>query len=213
MRFHIIAILAAGALAVGTSSALAAPTPAIVRGYIASFTANTITVKTATGMVTVAYDAKTKFGGEDRGTIDDVQPGKFLGIANIPGAASSKATEVTVFDESMRGRGEGDRPYVAPNGSHTRMTNGSVAPAKAGRMTNGTVGAMKAGDNKTITINYKGGNRTIVVTKDTPIVRLSPGTTKLLQANASITVRGQTTPKGVVANSVTIGKNGTKVPT
>jgi hypothetical protein len=213
MRIHTIAILAAGFLAVGTTSALAAPTPAIVRGYVASFNANSITVKTATGMVTVAYNAKTKFRGEDRGTLADVQPGKFLGMANIPGAASSKATEVTVFDESLRGTGEGDRPYVAPSGAHTRMTNGTVAPAKPGRMTNGTVGAMQDGDSKTVTMSYKGGTRKIVITKDTPIVRQSPGTVKLLAANASITVRGQTTPKGIVANTVTLGINGTKVPT
>jgi hypothetical protein len=213
MRFHTIAILAAGAFAAGSTTALAAPTPAVVRGYVASFTANTITVKTATGPVVVGYNAKTRFSGEDRGSLADIQPGKFLGIANIPGASSSKAQEVTVFDESLRGRGEGDRPYVAPGGSHTRMTNGTVAPAQSSRMTNGTVGSMQNGDTKTIVVNYKGGNRKIVVTKDTPIVRQSPGTVKLLATNASITIRAQSTPKGLAANSVTVGVNGTKVPT
>jgi len=207
-----IIVLAIGLLVAGGASAVAAPKPVLVRGSIASFTPSAITVKTATGLVVVGYASKTIFVGADPGSLADIVPGTFVGMGSVPDAGGSRALEVTVFDEKLRGRGEGDRPWEAPT-THpsSRMTNGTVATPKVGTMTNGTVGKM-AGDSKTVTVNYKGGARKIVVTKATSIVRVAPGTPKLLSSNASVFIRAITTPAGLAAGFVVVGKNGTVVP-
>lgn len=215
MRNNSIACLALALLVTGGTSAAAAgaaPTPVFVRGSVASFTSTAMSITTPSGVRVVSYVAKTMFVGADRGSLGDVVPGAFLGIANVPGNGVSRALEVSVFDEKLRGVGEGDRPWQAAAVRGSMMTNGTVAPLKAAAMTNGTVGAMTTGDTKTITVNYKGGARKIVITKATPIVRVSPGSSKLLTPNAGVFVSARKTPAGLVADFVVVGKNGTPVP-
>lgn len=171
-----------------------------------------MTLKTASGMLVVAYGPKTVFVGADRGLLADVVPGAFLGIANVPDADASRALEVSVFDEKLRGVGEGDHPWEAPGVRASMMTNGTVAKPKAAMMTNGTVGTTTTGDTKTITVHYKGGARKIVITKATPIVRVSPGTASLIASNASVFVPATQGPAGLAASFVVVGKNGTVVP-
>jgi hypothetical protein len=151
------------------------------------------------------------FLGADPGSIADVVPGAFLGIANVPGPDTSRALEVTVFDEKLRGVGEGDGPWQAPGAAHSMMTNGTVAKPRS-MMTNGTVGAMKDGATKTITVNYKGGSRKITVTKATPVVRVSPGSSKLIAKGASIFIDAKKAGSGLAAAFAVVGKNGTVLP-
>jgi hypothetical protein len=115
-----------------------------------------------------------------------------------------------VFDEKLRGVGEGDGPWEAPAQHGSRMTNGTVAQPHA-MMTNGTVGAMNAAT-KTIVVKYRGGSRTIAVTPETPIVRVAPGSAKLLSLGASVFLSAQKMPSGLTARFVVVGKNGTVVP-
>ncbi|MDQ6941001.1 MAG: hypothetical protein M3169_00605 [Candidatus Eremiobacteraeota bacterium] len=175
-----------------------------------SSSAASFSVKTATGVVTIAYGRKTAFVGADRGSPADVVPGAFIGVANVPGAGASRALEVSVFDEKMRGTGEGDGPWDAPATHGSRMTNGTVAQPHA-MMTNGTVSGMNSAT-KTIAVNYKGGSRKIAVTPSTPIVRVSPGSAKLLARDASVFVSAQKMPSGLTAQFVVVGKQGTVVP-
>ena len=77
----------------------AADEPLLIRGSIESSSPSSFTVKTATGLVTIAYSAKTAFVGVDRGSPADVVPGAFVGVANVRGTGASRAIEVWVFDE------------------------------------------------------------------------------------------------------------------
>ena len=189
----------AAALLFTVAAAGAATPPVLVGGTVSAFTATAITVKTATGSVVVATTAKTPFVGADPGMYSDVAPGAFIGASNVPGPGASRALEVTVFDEKLRGTGEGDYPWDA-------------APGHRSTMTNGTLGKVASGDIKTITVGYKGGVRKMTVSKSTPIVRLSPGSAKLLAPDASVFVVAAKTATGLAAQFVVVGKNGTKVP-
>jgi len=202
----------AAALLFTVAAAGAATPPVLVRGTVSAFTATAITVKTATGSVVVATTAKTPFVGADPGMYSDVAPGAFIGASNVPGPGASRALEVTVFDEKLRGTGEGDYPWDAAPGHRSTMTNGTVAAPKSTMMTNGTLGKVASGDIKTITVGYKGGVRKMTVSKSTPIVRLSPGSAKLLAPDASVFVVAAKTATGLAAQFVVVGKNGTKVP-
>jgi hypothetical protein len=93
-----------------------------------------------------------------KASLADIKDGDFIGSGAMPQPdGSQKAIEVHIFAESMRGTGEGFRPWDgAPNST----------------MTNGTVGNTVTGvDGPVITVKYKDGDKKIIVTPDVPIVR------------------------------------------
>ncbi len=215
MKAFLFAIAFASATLIVASSA---PSSAAVqtenlRGTIVSSTADSLVVQTATGNVTVHLGPKVAYAGAVAGTTADIAPGKFLGIASVPGGALNRALEVVVFDDSMKGVGEGDYAWdlAAPRGK-TAMTNGTVAPGKPhSTMTNATVGAASGTVQKTITMNYKGGSRKLVVPSNAPVVKVAPGTSALLVTGASVFIIAAkaATPD---AAFVVVGKDGVKLP-
>jgi len=195
-------------------AAVAAAPPQHIRGTIASSTASSFIVTTATGRVTVAVGPKTGVAGATPGSIADITPGTFLGIASVPGAGPNRALEVVVFPNSMRGTGEGDYPWDLSAGTmhHSTMTNGTVAmPTAHSTMTNATVGSMSGSTEKRITMNYTGGSRTIVVPAGTPVVRVAPGSKKLLVPGSAVFVIA-TSAASPTALFVVVGVHGTKPP-
>jgi hypothetical protein len=144
------AVIVAATLSSVTGASAAPPPTQQVRGSIVSLAATSITVKTASGPVTVQLGPKTKFVDASPGSIADVAPGKFLGIGSVPGTGFNRAQEVSVFADSMRGTGEGDYPWdPGTRPSHSTMTNGTVAAAKShSMMTNATVGAISGSGSK-----------------------------------------------------------------
>ena len=66
-----------------------------------------------------------------KASIADIKQGSFIGSGAMPQAdGSQKAIEVHIFPESMRGTGEGFRPWDgAPNST---MTNGTVGTTVTG---------------------------------------------------------------------------------
>src|SRR5262249_23732258 len=86
---------------------------------------------------------------------------------------SQKALEVHIFAESMRGTGEGHRPWDgAPNST----------------MTNGTVGASVADvDGPVVTVQYKDGEKKIIIGPNVPIVRYEIADTGAIAAGVPST--------------------------
>jgi len=218
MKYLSLGLLAAAVIVAATltsaSGASAAPPPTQqLRGSVISSTATSLTVKTADGPVTVQFGPKTKFVGASPGSIADIAPGKFLGIGSVPGTGFNRAQEVSVFADSMRGTGEGDYPWdPGTRPSHSTMTNGTVAAPKShSMMTNATVGAMSGSGQKTITMNYKGGSRTLVIPAGTPVMRVAPATKALLAVgNPVFIIATKTTAPNALF--VVIGKRGTALP-
>jgi hypothetical protein len=130
----------------------------------------------------------------------DVKPGAYVGAAAVQGDDGSlKALEVHIFPESMRGVGEGFRPFDLAPGS--TMTNGDV---------NARVDEV---DGPQIVVAYKGGQQTIVIDKSTPIVAIEPGGLGDLIAGAAIVARGRAGEGGSFeARSVAVGVAGVTPP-
>jgi hypothetical protein len=104
----------------------------------------------------------------------DIKPGLFIGSGAMPQPdGSQKAIEVHIFAESMRGTGEGHRPWDgAPNST----------------MTNGTVGVTVAGvDGPVVTIQYKDGEKKIIIGPNVPIVRYEIADTGAITPGAPFT--------------------------
>ena len=176
---------AAGLILLSAASLAQQPQTMRVRGTIEKVDGSMLTVKSRGGetlMIKLADNANVV--ALVKASLADIKPGSFVGSAAMPEADGSfKAVEVHIFPESMRGTGEGDRPYdYKPKST---MTNGTVG---ASTNATGTVGSdvAKTGGGTTLTIKYKEGEKKIDVTPETPIVMYAPGSKDELKPGAAI---------------------------
>lgn len=157
-------LLAAGAVGLAaTGAALAqAPQAVRIRATIDAIDTTSMNLTTRTGdKTTVALAPDTKVTALVAIKLEDIKPGSFIGTAAMPQPdGTQRALEVHVFPEAMRGAGEGHRPF-------------DLQPQST--MTNGTVGAVTGSVGRTLTVSYKGGETTIVVPPDTPVVTYEDG--------------------------------------
>ena len=171
----------------------------ITRGTIGSFAGQTLETKARDGQtVPVAFTDKTKVLVANTASLSDVQPNSYVGIAAAPQPDGTlKALEVTIFDESLRGTGDGHYGWD--------LTGGNT-------MTNGAVGSVQTTNGRTMVIDYKGGNKTVVVPDDVPVVTIKPADNAVLLPGARVVVFS---PKGaptVTANAGIAGATGTVPP-
>jgi hypothetical protein len=172
--------LAAGMICGAAASAIAQPGTVRVRGTIEKVDGGTLTVKTREGdTVRVKVPDTVGVAGVVKRTIADIQPNDFVGIAAMPQAGKpSRALEVLIFPESMRGAGEGHRGWdLLPEST---MTNAAVAET------------VKQVDGQMLTLKYKEGQQTFTVTPETPIVSFAPGEKSELKPGAVIFISGAT---------------------
>ena len=185
-----------------SASAQQAP-PAALRGVIERVSPDreSFDVKTRDGQErTLRLPADAKVARVAAASLADVKPGAYVGVAAVPGDGDAlKALEVHIFPESMRGVGNGFRPFdLAPNST---MTNGAV---------NVRVDAV---DGSQIVVAYNGGQKSIVIDKSTPIVSIEPGGLGDLMVGAAIVARGGAGPGGdYEANRIVVGVGGVVPP-
>ncbi|MEO7338964.1 MAG: hypothetical protein ABIV63_20515 [Caldimonas sp.] len=203
--------------------ALAAEPPAHIRGTIVSVSATSMTVKTGGGSVDVALDPATKIAGVVPSSLGQIKEGTYVGIANVPGAASSSALEVVVFPEAMKGSGLGDYPWDLSGAAHdgaktSAMTNGTVkktatsgAAATTSAMTNGTVKKTSTANGMVLTVDYGKGEKMITVPTGVPVVGIMPAdASKLLKGAHVFVATKKDEPKS--AAFVAVGIDGTVPP-
>jgi hypothetical protein len=171
-----------------------------VRATIEAVNGNNLSLTTRTGdKLTVSLAPNVAVVAIVPVRLEDIKQGSFIGCAAMPEPdGTQRALEVHVFPESMRGTGEGYRPF-------------DLQPQST--MTNGTVGALTGTIGRTLTITYQGGKQTIVVPPDTPVVTYEPGSPALLVPNAHVIVMGRRTPDGnMTATRISVGKDGLVPP-
>jgi hypothetical protein len=200
MKRYFLAGLAVGVVAGTMGTAIAQTPPSRVRATIDSVSATTMTVTPRNGSPTViALPPEVHISGITIAKIDDIKPGSYIGTAAAPQPdGTQKALEVHVFPPSMVGAGEGFRPWdSAPNST----------------MTNGTVGDLVGSKGRTLTVKYKGGEKTVIVPDDVPIVSIEPGTRALLTPGAHVIVFASKGADGsLTAISVNVGEKGLTPP-
>jgi hypothetical protein len=171
-----------------------------VRGSITAIAGDALTMTSRAGeTVAVRLEAKTRIVAVLPASRADLKSGAFIGVAAVPEGEGLRALEVHVFPEAMRGAGEGFRPFDLAPGS--TMTNGALTLK---------VGGVE-GDK--MTVAYKGGEQTIRLPKDVPIVALAPGARADLKAGAAAIARGhKAADGGLEAALVIVGRDGTVPP-
>jgi hypothetical protein len=180
----------------------AAATRTRVRGTIESVDGSMLHVQTPDGkQVSVALAPDWVARGRYEVTATDIRPGDFVGIASQPtDSGVNGALEVVVFPASMKGTGEGDRPWFAkPNSS---MTNATVT------------NAVKSVDGPTLTLTYKGGEKKIAIPEGTPIVTLGPASKEDVKVGATVLVSGDSNGDGSISSKqVDVEEKGPLPPT
>lgn len=196
-------LIAVAMVAVSTLSALAqrAPVPTRVRGTIESVNGDTMQVKARSGEdVKLHIASDVNVSGISRISLADIKPGSFVGATTVPGPdGGANAVEVHVFPESMRGTGEGSRPYdLKPNSS---MTNATVSESVVGN------------DGHTLLVKYKDGEKKVFVADNTPVVTFVPGDRSDLKAGAKVIAFMKQLPDGSFeTNRVSVGRDGLTPP-
>jgi hypothetical protein len=196
----VIAVWLAAAVSAGTSFS---QEPTIrVRGTIEQADRSTLVVKARGGnRLTVHVPESARIVAIVKGSLGDIIQGSFIGTTAVPQQDGSlRAIEVHVFPESMRGTGEGHRAWDL--GPTTTMTNGTVAQSVA-RV-----------DGNLVTVKYRDGEKTVVVTPETSIVVYAPGDRSELEPGAKIFISAAAKqPDGSLQTErVNVGRNGLDPP-
>lgn len=160
---HVLARFAALAVIIAAPAlvpALAQAPPTVrLRGVIEKLDGRTVLAKSDKGVALKLNLAdKMLVIGVVKASMADIKQGSYIGSGAMPQPdGSQKAVEVHIFADSMRGTGEGFRPWDG---------------AANGTMTNGTVGASVTGvDGPVVTVKYKDGEQKIVVGPNVLVVR------------------------------------------
>ena len=172
-----------------------------VVGTVDKLDSNNLMVKANDGQpVTVVLDDNAVVFGVEKRTLADIKPGDYLASGGVKGTDGKiHAVEVRIFPESLRGTGEGQRPWdVKPDGVMTNATVGTVSQSPEGGV---------------IRVKYKGGESEYTVGPEVPVLAYVAGDRSLLKPGAAIFTVADKKPDGTLTTGrVTAEKNGVKPP-
>jgi uncharacterized protein Veg len=197
-----IGAIGSAALLTMVSTAGAQDAPVRIRGSIEAVDGQVVSIKARDGSAQkVTLTDNATIAAVVNAKLSDIKQGSYVGATAMPETDGSwRAVEVHIFLESMRGAGEGHRPW-------------DLQPKST--MTNATVDQMvSAVDGQTLTLKYKDGDKKILVPKEAPIVSYEPGSKSDLKPGAKIFIGGATKkPDGSLeTNRINVGKNGVTPP-
>ena len=198
-----------------------------VRGEVVSLSGDTLQVSTKSGeTVKLKLADGFKVNLVEKADLKAIDDGKFVGVTGVPQKDGDlRAVEVHIFDESLRGTGEGHRPWDLQPGS--TMTNATVSSMDQGggkaqsqgtgsgsTMTNATVSrSEEEGGARKLSLKYKDGEKTVIVPPNTPIVKIEPGDKSQVVPGAHVFVVATKGPDGqFVAQRANVGKEGVTPP-
>ncbi len=206
MKPLLSATLGAALLGAGVAAATEAPSPTvpvaptIVRGAIAQISANVVKIRTRDGkLLAIALAPDWNVQVTKPVTLDAIQPGSFIGTAEMPQAnGSGRSLEVHVFPPGVK-LGEGHYGWDLRKGS--MMTNGTLPTVPGAHRT------------REIDVSYATGTRHIVVPANVPIVQITPGARDMARPGVSVFLIAVKTPSGALAtNGLAIGEGGRAPP-
>jgi hypothetical protein len=192
------------ALMLGASAALAQqPQTMRVRGTIEKVDGNVMTVKSREGAtLTIKQGDKFRVQGLAKASLTDIPVDTFIGITAMPQPdGSQKAIAIHIFTAQQR--------KVVPQ----RHGPWDLQPNST--MTNAVVGSkVTATEGNVLVVKYKDGEKKIVVTPQTAIVKVVPAENSEVKAGAKVIIMGAAKqPDGtLVAPNIYVGKDGIAPP-
>ena len=200
MTRTLAALLLVAVSSVALAQAPASP-PVRIRGTVEKLDGNMLTVKARNGQsMTVKMADNFAVMGIAKASLDDIGSGKFIGTTTVGERNGNLiAEEVHIFPENMRGTGEGHYDWdLRPN---SKMTNANVANVTS------------MGKDRVMTVQYKGGEKKILVPENAVIVAFQPTDKSELKPGAQVFVNSQKQPDGTLtAARVNVGLKGQVPP-
>ena len=194
------ALLIAAVSAVAIAQAPANP-PVRIRGTVEKIEGTNLTVKTNDGRsVTIKLADNYAVIGIAKASVADVASGKFIGTTTLGERDGALvALEVHIFPEAMRGTGEGHYDWDLRPAS--KMTNANVANVTS------------MGKDRVLTVQYKGGEKKVLVPEKAVIVSFTPTDRSELKPGAKVFTVTQRQPDGsLTAARVNVGLHGQVPP-
>jgi hypothetical protein len=171
--------------------------PVRIRGTVEKLDGNMLTVKARNGQsMTVKLADNFTVMGVSKASVADIGNGKFIGTTTVGERDGALiAEEVHIFPENMRGTGEGHYDWdLRPN---SKMTNANVADVTG------------MGKDRVMTVQYKGGEKKILVPENAVVVAFEPTDKSQLKPGAQVFVNSQKQPDGTLtAPRVNVGLKG-----
>lgn len=196
----IAGLLIAAVSAVAVAQAPANP-PVRVRGTVEKLDGQMLTVKSRSGeSVNIKLADNYIVVGIAKAGLADITTGKFIGTTSVGERDGALiALEVHIFPEAMRGTGEGHYDWdLRPS---SKMTNANVASVTS------------MGKDRVMTVQYKGGEKKVLVPADAAVVAFAPAERSELKPGAQVFVNAQRQPDGSLASPrVNVGLNGQVPP-
>jgi hypothetical protein len=168
-------------------------TMTMVRGTIASVSANQVVVTTDSGSKTVGLTKPVTVYDRAASTLANVKDNTFIGVTTVKQSDGTEhATEIHIFPEALRGLGEGSRMMA----TGAQMTNGSATPA---RMSNGNV---TASTGSTMVVQFAGGSQSVTIPPNTPVTEIKATTKSLATGDKVVVVATKSADGSLSANRV-----------
>src|SRR5712672_1843722 len=146
-----------------------------VIGKVQSFTGSSLDVQTPSGVVHVDVKQPLTTYKQIPSDLSHVTSTSYVGVASTEQADGKEvAKQIIIFPAELRGAAEGSVLTDPPGATtHSRMTNGSVAPPAAShsRMTNGTV---EKGSGTALVVQYQDGSKTISEPANVAVTQVAP---------------------------------------
>ena len=203
----------------------APPTQQHVRGDVVALEGDILEVKSRSGeSVKLKLPDNARVSLLEKADMGSVGSGAFVGTTAVPQPDGTlRAVEVHVFPDSMRGTGEGHRPWdLQPDSTMTNATVAKVSesvgkaqPRGTGStMTNATVAKVdESGGARRLSLKYKEGEKAVVVPPGTPVVKVEPGDRSVLVPGAHVFAFVSRQPDGtLIAERLNVGKDGLVPP-
>ena len=199
IRTFVAALISAATFA-AAAQAPANP-PVRIRGTVEKLDGHVLSMKTREGQsMTVRLAEDYSVMGIGKASVADIGSGKYIGTTTVGERVGALiAREVHIFPENMRGTGEGHRDSdLRPS---SKMTNASVA----------SIVAMN--NDRVMTVQYKGGEKKILVTDATIVVSYLPVERSELKAGVAAFVTAARQADGsLTAARVNVGLHGQVPP-
>lgn len=175
--------------------------PVRIRGTVEHIEGQNLSVKTRSGeKVSVKLADNLTVMGVAKASLADVSSGKFIGTTTVGERDGALvALEVHIFPENMRGTGEGHYDWDLRPAS--KMTNANVADVVA------------MGKDRVLTVQYKGGEKKVLVPENATIVAFTPADRRELKPGAQVFVIAQRQSDGSLsAARINVGLHGQMPP-
>ena len=196
---HFAVAFAFGVL--GFATAQAADPPRHIRGTVETVSGDVATVKTATGKTeSIGIGEKTMLFTTTATDIGAVKPNRFVGVTTVEADGKKVAREIHVFDESLRGLGEGHYPWDLDDNPNM-MTNANIGKVET------------VGDDRVLKLDYKDGTQTVDVPPTAKIVLFDTAPKGALKQGDKVFAMANAADGGKLdAILFVIGANGQKPP-